>query len=107
MNAPLDKAPEIIEALDRLRDCLGSDAFVLADHWEIDLCAIGIASPANLGVLAYISCYGEQPGRFNYELELPPEPGSEQEYEVAGRGFDVPFEELAEIVRKHLGRPDG
>src|SRR5262245_43960174 len=101
MNAPLDKDPKIVDLLDFLRDRLG-ECFVLADHWGIDLCAVGVASPANPGVLAYLSCYGEQPGRFNYELELPPEPGSGRKYEVSGRGADVPTEELVEIVRRHL-----
>lgn len=97
-----DKDPIILAALDRLWSRLGSSAFVLADHWESDLCAVGIASPHDPGVLVYISCYGEPPGRFGYELELPPSPGDDFPYRVAGTGSDVSFEELADVVARHL-----
>jgi hypothetical protein len=99
---PLDKDPAILDALDQLRSRLGPDAFVLADHWEADLCAVGIASPRDPGVLVYISCYGAPAGRFAYELELTPPPGSEFPYEVAGLGSGVSFEELVRVVAGHL-----
>ena len=104
MVATLDKDPAIIAALDRLWSSLGPDAFVQADHWEPDLCAVGIASPRDPGVLVYISCFGEPQGRFGYELELPPPPGSDDLYEVAGRGDGVTFEELASVAKAHLSR---
>ena len=100
--AALDKDPAILAALDRLRSRLGPDAFVVADHWEPDLCAVGIVSPHNAGVLGYISCYGEPPGRFGYELELPSPPGEDIPYQVAGTGSGVSFEELAGVVAGHL-----
>jgi hypothetical protein len=102
--ATLDKDPAILAALDRLWSLLGPDAFVLCDHWEQDLCAVGIASPRNPGVLAYISSYGESPGRFGYELELPPPFGDEFPYRVAGTGSDLSIEELAAVVAGHLDR---
>jgi len=98
----LDKDPAILELLRRLRSQLGPSAFVLADHWEQDLCAVGIASPLNPRVLVYISTYAERPGLYNYELELPPHPGDESLYQVKGRAFDVSFEELAVVVAEHL-----
>jgi hypothetical protein len=98
----IDKDPAILVVLDRLRSRLGPSAFVLADHWESDLCAVGIASPRNPGVLVYISCHREQPERFGYELELPPPPGDDFPYQVAGTGSGVSFEELAAVVADHL-----
>lgn len=106
MTMALDKDPAIIAVLDRLRSRLGSDAFVLADHWEADLCAIGIASPQNSRVLVYISCNGKLPERFHYELELPPPPDSDDLYRVAGSGSDVSFEELAIAVAEHLNQAE-
>ena len=100
--ATLDKDPAILAALDHLRSTLGPEAFVLADYWEGDLCAVGIASPRDPGVLAYISCFGEPPGRFWYELELPPPPGDEFPYQVAGTGSGLSIEELAAVVGGHL-----
>ncbi len=104
--AALDKDPAILAALDRLRSRLGSNAFVITDNWELDLCAVGIASPHDPGVLVYISTYGEPPGRFGYELELPPPPGDDFPYLFAGAGSDVSFEELAGVVAGHLKRAE-
>jgi len=106
VGAALDKDPIILAVLDRLRARLGPGAFVHADHWESDLCAVGIASPRDPGVLVYISCFGEPPGRFGYELELPPAPGEDFPYQVAGTGSGLSFEELAGVVAGHLKRAD-
>ncbi len=102
VGAVLDKDPAILAALDRLWSWLGPEAFVLADHWESDPCAVGIASPRDAGVLVYISCHGEPPDRFGYELELPPPPGDDFPYQVAGTGSGLSFEELAVVVAEHL-----
>jgi hypothetical protein len=106
MAKALDKDPAIIAVLDRLRSRLGPAAFVLADHWEPDLCAVGIASPHDPGVLVYISTYAEPPGCFGYELELPSPPGSDELYDVAGRGSGLSFEELVGVVTGHLSRAE-
>lgn len=100
--AALDKDPSILTVLDRLRSRLGPGVFVIADNWEPDQCAVGIASPHNPGVLVFLSCYRKSPGRFEYELELPPLPGDDFAYRVAGRASDVSFEELAGVVATHL-----
>ena len=102
MGAALDKDPTIVAALDRLWLQLGQDAFVLVDHWDSDFCAVGIASPRDAGVLVYISCHGEPPGLFGYELELPLPHGNDFPYQVAGTGSGLPLEELAVVVAEHL-----
>ncbi len=58
--------------------------------------------PRDPGVLAYITTYREPAGRFGYELELPPLPGDDSRYRVAGRGDGVSFEELAGVVSGQL-----
>ncbi len=102
VRAALDKDPAILAVLDRLWSRLGPDAFVLADHWESDQCAVGIASRRNPGVLVYLSCYEEALDRFGYELELPAPPSADFPYQVAGTGSGVSFEELAGVVARHL-----
>ena len=102
MGASLDKDPAILAVLEFLSSRLGPSAFVLADHWEPDLCAVGIASPHNTGVLVYITCYGESPDRFGYELEIPSPPGDEFPYQVVGTGSGLSFEELAGVIAEHL-----
>ena len=106
MDAAIDKDPVILSVLDRLWSRLGPDVFVLADYWECALCAVGIASPSDPGVLVYISCYGALPGCFKYELELPPAPGDDFPYQVAGTGSGLSFVEQASVVAKHLKRAD-
>ncbi len=106
MAKALDKDPAIITVLDRLWSRFGRDAFIVADHWELDLCAVGIASPRNPGVLVYISCYGEVPHRYGYELELPPPPGDDFPYQVAGTGSGLSFEQLLGVVAGHLKRAE-
>jgi hypothetical protein len=103
MACELDKTPAILSVLDRLRSRLGPDAFILADHWENDLCAIGIASPRDPRVLVYISTYTELPDRFGYELEMP-QLGSDAPYQATGRGTNVSFEELVGVIIEHLKR---
>jgi hypothetical protein len=103
IDSALDKDPAIVALLRRLSDRLGPDAFDIVDHWELDLCAVGIASPRDHGVLAYISCYGEPEERYYVELELPPTPGGELPYQVAGRYDDLDFEALAGVVSSHFG----
>lgn len=98
----LKKHPTILSVLDQLRSRLGSDSFLIEDHWEVDLQAIGIASSRDHRVPVYISTYGQPLDHYNYELELPPPPGAEVPYAVAGSGWEVSFEELWVVVSEHL-----
>jgi hypothetical protein len=101
-----DKDPAILAVVERLGSWLGSGAFIVVDHWKLDACAIGIASPRNHGVLVYIFCRGEPPDRYGYELELPPQRGDDCPYEIAGAGRGLSFEELAGVVAGHLKRAE-
>lgn len=98
----LKKHPTILSLLDRLRSRLGPNSFLIQDHWEADLQAIGIANPRDHRVLVYISTYGQPLDHYSYELELPPPPGAEVPYAVAGSGWEVSFEELWVVVSEHL-----
>jgi hypothetical protein len=99
----VEKDAAIHAVLNHLWARLGPEAFVVTDHWDTDLSAIGISSPHNRGVLVYISCYGNQSGRYGYELELPALT-DDFPYQVAGRSSDVSFEELARVIAAHLKR---
>jgi hypothetical protein len=96
------KDPAITELLERLRERLGPGAFAIVDHWEADPCAVGIARPRDTGVLAYLSTFNLPAGRYDVELELPPGPAQDLIYREAGKHWDVDFETLAEVVRRHL-----
>ena len=98
----LVKDESIHELLARLGKAMRGRAFQVVDHWEASLCAIGVASPEEKRVLAYISTFDKPPGYYFVSLELPPPRGSERSYLPAGEHEHVDFKELARLVRKHL-----
>lgn len=100
--AKLQKDAGIIALLTRLSERLGPDAFVIVDHWEGDPNAVGIASPRNRHVLAYLSNFGSEADSYFVELELPPEPDRDFPYTIAESRSDAEFEIVVEMVRRHL-----
>jgi hypothetical protein len=102
MDEVFDKEPAILDVLDRLRTRLGLEAFHVADLYQRCRDSVDIYHPRDHHLVVYITCRGEVPGRFGYQLELPPRDDGNELYEVAGRGFDVDFEELATVVARHL-----
>jgi len=92
------KDPAIVELLSQLD--LASRGWVVVDHWEGDLSAVGIAHAAEPRRLVYISTFGKAEGRFDYECELPG--GSKEDYEVAAMAEDSTFDELLEAIIRHL-----
>ncbi len=97
-----DKDQSIIMVLQKLYKRMGPYAFVIYDHWGHDKNAIGITSPQNHGVLVYISTFGIPKNYYNVRLELPPKRDSEFPYTEAGKYEGLDFEELVDIIRKHL-----
>jgi hypothetical protein len=98
----LVKDESIHNVLSRLRRALRRREFRVIDHWEASLCAIGVASPEDQRVLAYISTFDKPEGYYFLSLELPPPPGSERAYVPAGEHAHVDFRELARLIRGHL-----
>lgn len=102
MNTQIQKDKSVIHLLDGLRALLGSAAFDVVDHWEADLCAIGIARPDNHGFLVYISTFGKSGEGCSVCLELPPQSGSDIPYTAVNDREANSVEELAEMVRRHF-----
>ncbi len=102
MTRGLTKDEDLLQLLERLRGWLAPGAFEVVDHWESDLCAVGIASPRDNGVLAYLSTFGCPVGRCDVELERPPRCGSDLPYEAAGRFANLEFGALLGVLEKHL-----
>ena len=59
----------LLVVLKQLRQDLGDTAFVVVDHWESDLCAVGVADPRNPRVLAYVSTWSQPEGRYYLVLD--------------------------------------
>jgi hypothetical protein len=77
------------------------NAWIVVDHWDADLCAIGIARADRPRQLVYISTFGRSQGRYDYQCEVPSGP-SEDAYVTTAAGKDVDFETLLRAIRKHL-----
>lgn len=93
------KAPSILKLIEMLQ--LDKHGWIIVDHWEADLCAVGIAANKNPRRLVYISSYNKPDGIFDYECETPLA-GDNEEYEVEQEGQDVPFAEIMDVLKRHL-----
>ena len=98
----LDKDQSIVMVLFKLYKRMGLNAFVIYDHWGHDKKAIGITSPQNHGVLVYISTFGAAENDYNVRLELPQKQDTDFPYTEAGKYNGLGFEELVDVIRKHL-----
>lgn len=97
----MDKDHSILALIAQLRADLGDDQFDIVDHWDGDLCAIGVAKPSDHALLAYISTSVRPQG--NYFLELETAPGESSEvYDVAGRYDSIVYSDLLERIDRHL-----
>ena len=94
------KDPEIRGVLSWLRDRVGP--FLIIDHWDADLCAVGVTAIHDPQQLVYISSWNQPTGRYFVELETAPLPGSELPYASVAKFDTVDREELASLVAQHL-----
>jgi hypothetical protein len=92
------KDQSIVDLLSRLN--LDGRDWQVIDHWEADLCAIGVRSRLDSGRLVYVSTYRKRPGLFYYECEGPA--SGEAPYTKVESGEAANFEELLEVMKRHL-----
>jgi hypothetical protein len=98
------KNPEVAALVDRLRGDLGAGYFTEVPHWDGDLAAIGLASPADLRVLVYL-CVMPGAADVFLECELPASRDEPDElYEVASSGSYTDYGQILSTVRDHLAR---
>jgi len=101
----MEKDTTITELLSWLRKRLGNK-FVVTNHWDADLCAVGISAHNDPAQLVYILSWGRPPGHYGVELESAPLPGSAAPYQTVGKFQAVPREELLRIILDHLRLSD-
>ena len=97
----MDKDPSITAIVDRLRSDLGPEAFDMLDHWDDDLCAVGIARPSDHRYLVYICTFPPEAGTISYECEKPPT-DPERLYSSDGMVESASYADLLAAVRQHL-----
>jgi hypothetical protein len=71
----------------------------MRDHWDADLCAVGVAPVSAPSLLIYVSCYGNRPDHVDYSIE---DGGAEVE-----TGADVPISTISGLIsaiQSRLGR---
>lgn len=95
------KVSALKRSIERLQKKFGIQAFDIVDHWDGDMCAVGIARPDNHGALVYISTYNQADDRFFVSLESP-SLNAEKPYKSVGDFDKVDFKTLENIVRRHL-----
>lgn len=96
-----------LEKEESIRDLLKSlnvqeRGWVICDHWQDDLCAIGIASSKDTRCLVYVSTFDKEVGKFDFECELPGDVDGVP-YTVVRRGEDVDYDALLLVMEAHLG----
>jgi hypothetical protein len=97
------KDPELLAVIGALQEALGADSFRVIDHWPEDPQAIGVASPLNEHILAYISVFSGSDEPYFVSLELPPSGEWSDHPYTPGEDRNVcGLDELVQIVAKHL-----
>ncbi len=84
-----------------LAERYGCESYAIVDHWDADMLAIGLARLDDHSVLAYIAAHDDS--SYYIELELGPEPGSDQPYSVAGTFNSLAIDDALDTVAAHLG----
>jgi hypothetical protein len=94
------KGQEIVALLSTID--IQQRGWMIVDHWEGDLCAIGIARISEPRRLVYVSTFNKNSGRYDYECEAPSGP-NDPDYVEVDRGQDVTLDELLDALVRHLG----
>jgi hypothetical protein len=103
VNTPPSKTNFVVELIDVLRSHLGPGTFQIVDHWPDDPMSIGIASPVNAGVVAYVSVTPTADDPYFVSLELPPEGNwAEHPYTPDGARNERGIDELVATISAHL-----
>jgi hypothetical protein len=99
----LQKDKSIIELVDALN--LDEKGWTISDHWDGDMCAIGIASKSRPSLLVYVSTFDLPSGRFYFECEVAEAEG-ELRYASSDSAANVDFAALERKMIDHLGVND-
>jgi len=80
---------------------LAERGWIIVDHWEADICAIGIAHRNSPRRLLYISTFNKKPGFYDYECESPSLVNSD-DYETIAKKTDANFNEVLKAAEQYL-----
>ncbi|MCO6458610.1 MAG: hypothetical protein J5I93_25160 [Pirellulaceae bacterium] len=80
---------------------LDQRGWMIRDHWEADLCAIGISSRSCPSRLVYVSTFDRQIGHYDYECEQSTSDDGD-DYVVVDGASNVEYSELLDAMERHL-----
>ena len=80
---------------------LPARGWIVVDHWDADLCAIGLARADAPRRLVYVSVWRRAVDRFDYECEVPTGPDP-TDYRVIATAEDVDLATLVRVLDDHL-----
>ncbi|MFY0530539.1 hypothetical protein ACN28I_47690 [Archangium gephyra] len=95
----IQKDKRILALLARLP--MNERGWVIVDHWDADLMAVGIAHPSDVRRLVYVSTFKKENGRYDYECEVPTGAGPDH-FTTSDRGEDVEEGALLAALERHL-----
>ncbi len=95
------KCQEIRALLKRLP--ISDRGWVVVDHWEGDLSALGIAHTRDLRRLVYVTTWRQSQGRYSYICEVPGETSAPTDFVHGERKEDVDEVTLVDALMRHLG----
>jgi len=95
----IDKDLSITDLVERLE--LHERGWCILDHWEADLCAIGISNSPSGDRIVYVSTFDQKAGRYNCECEKR-NMQSSLGYETVYEGRNLTFDELVAVLARHL-----
>lgn len=82
-----------------LAERVGGEYFQVVDHWDADLCAIGVAAMNDESRIVYVSTFRQPPGIYWYECEVPTDTGLP---EIVERSKEATLEEVTNATVRHL-----
>ena len=95
----LVKDKSILDLLARLG--IKARGWLVMDHWDADLCAIGLGAQKEPRRLVYVSTFRQKADRYYYECEIPCGPEL-ADYSVVEEAENVDFETLLSVLERHL-----
>jgi hypothetical protein len=99
----LNKDNAIKQLLLALAECIGADTFALTQRWTDDGKAVGIYTPGEDDLVAYVYTHGQNPGKYGLHLEYPGLEGS-TEAALTEHGENIGLVQLIQLLRVHFNR---
>lgn len=97
----MNKDKTILKLLERLKPIIDANKLHIIDHWESDLCAIGLKRNNRTVYISTYNFINDEPARFDYDLEIADEL-NENKFQVLKEGRAVTEDNLIQAISSFL-----